>query len=245
MKKILGGLAGLMVAVLAGGAAMAQANLPDAQIESNVIRQLATAPELSTQNIQTTTVYGVVTLTGNVHDESMRTTAENLASRALGVKKVVDQMALGDAPPPNGGVDPAQNQDAANGSDPGNDPAAINGNQAPMSEPGPGQVLMSDGTYGPASADQAAPTAYDAQQSQPPAYGNQPPTSASRTVCRAACRDECDGSIWNAFASASEPRVQLEQCSSRDAVHRYRDVRRGGRRGDCDSAGRDSEWDCD
>ena len=45
--------------------------LPDAQIESNVLRALASAPELSSQNIQTSTVYGTVTLTGNVHDEAM------------------------------------------------------------------------------------------------------------------------------------------------------------------------------
>ena len=69
--------------------------LPDAQIESNVLRALASAPELSTQNIQSSTVYGTVTLTGNVHDEDMRTTAENLVARAQGVKKVVDELPWG------------------------------------------------------------------------------------------------------------------------------------------------------
>jgi hypothetical protein len=88
-----------------GTAVMAQnqpasGNLPDAQIEANVLRALASAPELSTQNIQSSTVYGTVTLTGNVHDEATRTKAENLAARAVGVKKVVDELALGDTPAP-------------------------------------------------------------------------------------------------------------------------------------------------
>src|SRR5215469_6677902 len=78
----------------------AQGNLPDAQIEANVLRALASAPELSTQNIQSSTVYGTVTLTGNVHDEEMRTKTENLVARAVGVKKVVDELTLGDTPAP-------------------------------------------------------------------------------------------------------------------------------------------------
>ncbi len=86
-----------------GTVAMAQSQpasgtLPDAQIEANVLRALASAPDLSTQNIQSSTVYGTVTLTGNVHDEAMRTNAENLVARAIGVKKVVDEMTLGDSP---------------------------------------------------------------------------------------------------------------------------------------------------
>src|SRR5579875_930138 len=72
--------------------------MPDAQIEANVLRALASAPELSTQNIQSSTVYGTVTLTGNVHDEEMRTKAENLVARAPGVAKVVDELTLGDTP---------------------------------------------------------------------------------------------------------------------------------------------------
>src|SRR5665213_2871298 len=99
------------VVVLAGGltlsAAAQQKPLPDAQVESNVLRALASAPELSTQNIQSTTVYGVVTLTGSANDEASRTKAENLVARAQGVKKVVDEMTIGavDAqagPPPDG-----------------------------------------------------------------------------------------------------------------------------------------------
>jgi len=107
---------------------------PDAQVEANVLRALASAPELSTQNIQTSTVYGTVTLTGNVHDETLRTKAENLASRAPGVQKVVDELTLGDTPAATAdGAAPAQ-------------PSPSDPTDAPQA----GQpVLLSDGTYGP------------------------------------------------------------------------------------------------
>ena len=129
-----------------GAAAMAQSqpaqgNLPDAQIEANVLRALAGAPELSTQNIQSSTVYGTVTLTGNVHDEAMRTKAENLVARAVGVKKVVDELTLGDSAAP---------ADQASTADP-------NASQPPNCE------LQSDGTCAPAPA-----TSQQAQNTPPP-----------------------------------------------------------------------------
>ncbi len=143
----------MAISLMSGGlAVLAQSNsgqdnsttLPDAQIESNVLRALASAPELASQNIQTSTVYGTVTLTGNVHDEAMRTTAENLAARAQGVKKVVDELVLGDTPPPAAGDQQAlggQNGAPANG------------------QPGGSQnmVLQSDGTYAPAPGQAGAP----------------------------------------------------------------------------------------
>ena len=106
---------GFGVAVLAGGLALGAAAqqkpaVPDAQVEANVLRALASAPELSTQNIQTTTVYGVVTLSGSTTDEASRTKAENLAARAVGVQKVVDEMTIGANPD-------GQNQPAPNGGD--------------------------------------------------------------------------------------------------------------------------------
>src|ERR1700679_2438537 len=92
-------LAGGLTLGAAGAFAQSTSPLPDAQIESNVLKALASAPQLSTQNIQSSTVYGTVTLTGNVHDETMRGTAENLVARAQGVTKVVDELVLGDTPP--------------------------------------------------------------------------------------------------------------------------------------------------
>ncbi len=174
--------AGLGSWVFAVGFAVATANgqtastssMPDAQIEANVLRQLASAPELSTQNIQTTAVYGVVTLSGNVHDEAMRTKAENLAARAQGVKKVVDELTLGDAPVASSDQ-PAQGQQAQ--ADP-NDPAAVNGNQAPAGAPGSGMVLQSDGTYAPGGPDPQPPPQQQANNGQvppPPGYNGQAP----------------------------------------------------------------------
>jgi hypothetical protein len=145
--------------LMLGTAAMAQdqpaqGSLPDAQVEANVLRALASAPELSTQNIQSSTVYGTVTLTGNVHDEAMRTKAENLAARAVGVKKVVDELSLGDSDAPT---------DQASTSDQG----------AP---PPPNCQLQSDGSCAPASApsEQAENTAPPMPNPGQPNYGQQP-----------------------------------------------------------------------
>ncbi|HEY4355737.1 MAG TPA: BON domain-containing protein [Acidobacteriaceae bacterium] len=142
-------------AVLAGSLALtagaqtqtpapSKSGVPDAQVEANVLRQLATAPELSTQNIQSTTVYGTVTLSGVVQTEVLRSKAENLAARADGVKKVVDELTLGEpstaaANDPNAGV-PADQQAYAQQQQQG--------------------VLQSDGSYAPA------------QQGADPAQGN-------------------------------------------------------------------------
>jgi hypothetical protein len=154
-------LVGGLTMVATGAFAQGNTPMPDAQIEANVLRVLASAPDLSTQNVQTSTVYGTVTLTGNVHDEALRTKAENLTARADGVKKVVDQLTLGDTPA-------AQQAD---------------GQQSAGEQPDPGQganqpVLQSDGTYAPAPDGSGAPPA-DAQNdggappSQP--YGQQGP----------------------------------------------------------------------
>jgi hypothetical protein len=82
----------LTVGAVAQGAGKA---VPDAQVEANVLKALAGAPELAGQSITTTTVYGVVTLSGSVQNEALRTKAETLASRAAGVQKVVDELILG------------------------------------------------------------------------------------------------------------------------------------------------------
>jgi hypothetical protein len=158
----------LSMVVLAGGLAFAatgvqaqdKSTISDAQIEANVLRQLATASDLSSQNIQSTTVYGTVTLSGNVHDETLRTKAENLAARAEGVKKVVDELTLGDTPATTADNDGDAQQQGAPANDAGNN----SGNNSNM-------VLQSDGTYAPAqSGDQSQQPAPSAQ-----AENNQPP----------------------------------------------------------------------
>lgn len=145
-----------------GTAAMAQnqstsGNPTDAQVEANVLRALAGAPELSTQNIQSSTVYGTVTLTGNVHDEAMRTKAENLVARAVGVKKVVDELSLGDAAAP---ADQASTADQ-------------NTSQPPNCQ------LQSDGTCAPADAtsQQAENTPPPIPNQGQPSYSQQQPTA--------------------------------------------------------------------
>ncbi|MBW4039369.1 MAG: BON domain-containing protein [Acidobacteria bacterium] len=165
-------------ALLAGGLAvsssiaLAQANpttIPDAQVESNVLKALATAPDLSNQNIQSATVYGTVTLSGNVHDESMRKQAENLVAHTEGVKKVIDQMTLGDQPAQTAAAPGDQSE-----------PAASEGDQ--QNTPGSNQpVLQSDGTYAPApNGSGATPEnqgdvapAMQSDGAQPPATGDQ------------------------------------------------------------------------
>ncbi|WP_348269182.1 BON domain-containing protein [Edaphobacter paludis] len=125
-------ISGLVLGVLltAGGAATAQektAIVPDAQIEANVLKALAAQPQLADQAISTTTVFGQVTLTGTVRDEASRDMAEKVTSDAPGVKKVIDQLAIGTV--------------AAEGS-----PAPDQGAAAEGTQP----ELQSDGTYAPA-----------------------------------------------------------------------------------------------
>ena len=162
-------LAGGLVLSAAGASAQGTSTaFPDAQIESNVLKALASAPELSTQNIQSSTVYGTVTLTGNVHDETMRTTAENLVARAQGVQKVVDELALGDTPPQQPGDQGAQGDQ--NGPPPNGQPDGSQNNQ---------MVLQSDGTYAPGPNQAGAPPAGQNMQDQngapPPPDGQGPP----------------------------------------------------------------------
>src|SRR5258707_1599674 len=93
----------LLAGLLGNGVAFAQtkpAAMPDAEVEANVLKALAGAPELADQSITSTTVYGVVTLNGTVRDEPLRDLAEHLAANAAGVQKVVDQLTIG-APAPN------------------------------------------------------------------------------------------------------------------------------------------------
>jgi len=149
-------LAGTMAA---GTLAVAQGKgLPDAQVEANVLRALAGAPELATQSIKTTTVYGTVTLSGSVSDEAARTLAETLASKALGVQKVVDELTLAD----------------------GSDGAAAPQQQAPpppdtAQAEGSAPQLQSDGTMAPANGAPADGGPQAGQPNQPaPVYSQQP-----------------------------------------------------------------------
>lgn len=141
---VLSGLLGLSSVGMAQGK-----TLSDAQIEANVLRALAGAPELATQSIKTTTVYGVVTLSGSVTDESSRSLAETLASKAQGVQKVVDELTLG-------GVADASNQSAP-------PPDANQNNGQNDNSQGSNPTLQSDGTMAPPPG---APDGQNPDQSQ-------------------------------------------------------------------------------
>jgi hypothetical protein len=101
-KSIGGVVLGLGMAAAVGLAQ--QKTLPDAQIEANVLKSLASAPELADQAIGSSTVYGVVTLSGSVQTEAMRDKAEQLVANTDGVKKVVDELAIGTPAPAQTGV---------------------------------------------------------------------------------------------------------------------------------------------
>lgn len=113
---------GLFMATLLmfSGAGLAQekpAVMPDAQIEANVLKALEGVPQLRDQVITTTTVFGQVTLTGTVRDEASRDMAEKVAADAPGVKKVVDELAIGTVAATESGPTPE------NSAPSGNDPA--------------------------------------------------------------------------------------------------------------------------
>ena len=77
-------------------AAMAQkVTMSDAQVEANVIKGLAADSSLASEPIQSSTAFGVVTLTGAVQNNGARDRAEQIASHTEGVKKVVDQLSVG------------------------------------------------------------------------------------------------------------------------------------------------------
>jgi hypothetical protein len=137
-------LLGCSAVALAQTAPAAKA-VPDAQVEANVLKALANASDLASQPMTTTTVYGVVTLSGSVQTEAQRTEAETIVSRTAGVQKVVDEMTL--------------SSDAANA-------------QPAVADQG---VLQSDGTMAPpqGSPDQnnAQPPNQNPSQANGPSYG--------------------------------------------------------------------------
>src|SRR5260370_512769 len=122
--------AAVLIAGLSGvGFAQAKpATVPESQIEANVLKSLAGAPQVADESMSSTTVYGTVSLSGTVRDEASRNMAEQLVSNAAGVQKVVDELTIG--------TGPTEANDA---------PQAQNPN-----EEGTNPNLQSDGTMAPA-----------------------------------------------------------------------------------------------
>jgi hypothetical protein len=163
----------------AGGSILAQAKtatVPDAQIEANVLKALAGAPQLADQSITSTTVFGTVTLNGTVKDEASRDLADKLVSNTAGVQKVVDQIIIGPA------ASAGEPQQADSGAQAGSNPnLQSDGSMGPpQGQASQGQSYPNPGTSPqngpPQQAGQYPP--YGGGQSQPgqnpPPYGNQP-----------------------------------------------------------------------
>ena len=155
-KVVKGGVLAVALGWSAIGVAQtapAAKTVPDAQVEASVLKALAGTPDLANQPMTTTTVYGVVTLSGSVQTEAQRTEAETIVSRTSGVQKVVDEMTL--------------SSEAANAQ-----PAQDSGAPAADAQ-GTNPNLQSDGTMAPAQpAPQGSP---DSNNTQPP---SQTPNSA-------------------------------------------------------------------
>ncbi|MEZ2346241.1 BON domain-containing protein [Terriglobus sp. RCC_193] len=141
--------------------------LSDAQVEANVLKAFAADNNLANQSINSSTVFGTVTLTGTVTDEASRAAAEQVAAHVDGVKKVVSQLTVG--APATAAADPADaNMLPSDGSSipaaqgqiiaaqhPQTDPA--NGNQTPQQQ---GDVQSQDGQQASSQMPDSDPNSY-------------------------------------------------------------------------------------
>ena len=171
-------MAPLLTAVLflAGGVGVAQTKsaVPDAQVEANVLKALAGAPELADQSITSTTVYGVVTLNGTVRDESSRDLAEHLVATTAGVQKVVDRLTVGTPTPPSndasqGASNPNLQSDGTMAPPQGQAPPAVQNYPNAAGAP-PNGTAQPQGQYPPQQGQYPPP-----QGQYPPQQGQYPP----------------------------------------------------------------------
>lgn len=168
-------------AVLASGAAAQKSTSSDAEIESSVIKAMAGDNRLVNQQIQTSTAFGVVTLSGSVPDEATRVAAEQVVAHTAGVKKVVDQITIGSdaaATPAkpvtgaNGTEQPTAEEQA--GMDAINEANGAPGQQAPADAPVPAPQNAPLATYPLPSSGQQVGQAYP-QTPQGYPQGKYPP----------------------------------------------------------------------
>ena len=71
--------------------------IDDAAITTQVKSKLAADPEVAAHNIDVDTNEGVVTLSGRVDDGAERAEAEKLARNTDGVRRVINNLKVGDA----------------------------------------------------------------------------------------------------------------------------------------------------
>jgi hypothetical protein len=142
--------------------------ISDAQIEANVLKSLAGVPELADQAIGTTTVYGTVTLSGTVRDEASRDKAEQTVAYTPGVKKVVDELTIGEpAAETTTGVSQPQEEPMEASAANQNQPDGTVTAEAPPA-PTPRQAPIERPQNNPSSPPQQAGLGY------PPPYARQP-----------------------------------------------------------------------
>jgi BON domain len=187
----------------ATAAAAAAKTMPDAAVEANVLKALAGAPDLANQPMTTTTVYGVVTLSGSVESEALRVEAETIVSKTKGVQKVVDEMTLGGEnanAQPEGNLAPAppaaQAQAPIEEGSPDSDNTG-NANQAPNQAPNQSANPAVQQPYG------APPPGYAPAQAQP-VYGGQEGGVAVTVPAGALLRMRINQTLTSASAKAGD-----------------------------------------
>ena len=124
-KWIVKSLGGVLVLSLVPAAGLAQSSSNDGQIQSAVTSALAQDAQLRGQQVTASVAQGIVTLNGNVNDDSARLAAEQTAAQVNGVKSIEDNISVG--------AQQAQNQDQAQG--PGMPPPTPNDSAAAQGVP--------------------------------------------------------------------------------------------------------------
>lgn len=155
--------------------AATQSKLSDAQVEANVLKAFAEDNRLANQSINSSTVFGTVTLTGSVTDEASRTAAEQVASHVDGVKKVVSQLTVG--APETATADPADaNMMPADGSSLPAAQGAIIAAQHPQTDPENGNQAPQQQGYAqpPQDGQQTASQMPDSDPNSYPLPGQEP-----------------------------------------------------------------------
>jgi hypothetical protein len=182
----------------ATAAPAAAKTMPDAAVEANVLRALAGAPDLANQPMTTTTVYGVVTLSGTVETDALRTEAETIVSTTRGVQKVVDEMTLGGENANAQTTQPAQ-APVVEGSPDSDNTGSANQvqNQAPNQAPNQSANPAAQQPYG------APPPGYAPAQAQP-VYGGQEGGVAVTVPAGALLRMRINQTLTSASAKAGD-----------------------------------------
>ena len=84
-------------AVLAAGGFAQKTTVSDAEVQATLLKAFAADTRLATEPISTSTAFGNVTLSGAVSTDAERDAADKIASTTKGVRKVIDQLRVGEA----------------------------------------------------------------------------------------------------------------------------------------------------